>query len=237
MENVFLGCFLFGALFTLVSTLLGNLGPDAEIGSLGKLGKVGKLGKLGKFHAEIHAELPGDTGPLDVAHVGGAEGGIGHFLQGFLTLSAMVAFVTWFGAAGYVMLKATPWPLFAIVPVAVVAGVVGAGVIAAVLAKIKEGDRPMDPADYQLEGTLARVSVSIPENGVGEIVFSLAGTRRNEAARVAEGHAVASGEEVIVTGYDRGFAIVEPVRALLEGHHEAARLEAPRHRQNESVQD
>lgn len=208
MENIFLGCFLFGAIFTLVSTLLGNLGPDAEIGSLGKLGKVGKLGKL-------HAELP-DTGPLDPAHLGLPEagGGFGDFLHGFMTLSSVVAFFTWFGAGGYMLLKLGVWPLLA-VPVAVVAGLVGASVIAAVLAKIKEGDRPMDPADYELPGTVARVSVSIPENGVGEIVFSLAGTRRAEAARMADGSPVAGGSEVVITGYARGIATVAPVQAFL----------------------
>lgn len=205
LENVFLGCFLFGAIFTLVSTLLGNLGPDAEIGSLGKLGKLGKL----------HAELP-DTGPLDPAHLGHADagGGFGDFLHGFMTLSAIVAFLTWFGAGGYMLLKLGVWPLLA-VPVAVVAGLVGASVIAAVLTKIKAGDRPMDPADYELSGTVARVSVSIPENGVGEIVFSLAGTRRAEAARMADGSPVAGGSEVVVTGYARGIATVAPVQAFL----------------------
>jgi membrane protein implicated in regulation of membrane protease activity len=207
MENIFLGCFLFGAIFTLVSTLLGNLGPDAEIGSLGKLGKVGKMGKL-------HAELP-DTGPLDFAHVGHVEGGFGDFLGGYLTLSSIVAFVTWFGAGGYMLLKLVSWPLLVVVPIAVIAGLVGASVIAAVLAKIKEGDRPMKAQDYELPGTVARVSVSIPENGVGEIVFSLAGTRRVEAARMADGGPVPDGLEVVITGYERGIATVAPLQLYL----------------------
>jgi membrane protein implicated in regulation of membrane protease activity len=207
MDNVFLGCFLFGAIFTLVTTLLGSLAPDVELGAMGKLGKVGKLGKL---HVEVpHAD--GGTGPL--VHADG--GGLGTLLSGYFTLSSLVAFLTWFGAAGYILSKAMGWSLWLILPLAVVAGIAGGGIIAWVIAKIKEGDRPMDPADYQLEGTLARVSVSLPENGVGEIVFSLAGTTRCEAARAEGGHRIPDGTEVVIIRYERGIATVQPFRALM----------------------
>lgn len=207
MDNVFLGCFLFGAIFTLVTTLLGSLAPDVELGAMGKLGKVGKLGKL-------HADLPhADAGTGPLAHADG--GGLGTFLSGYFTLSSLVAFLTWFGAAGYILSKAMGWHLALIVPLAVAAGIAGGGIIAWVIAKIKEGDRPMDPADYKLEGTLARVSVSLPENGVGEIVFSMAGTTRCEAARAEGGHRIPDGTEVVVTRYERGIATVQPFQALL----------------------
>lgn len=207
MDNVFLGCFLFGAIFTLVTTLLGSLAPDVELGAMGKLGKVGKLGKL---HVDVpHADA--GTGPL--VHADG--GGLGTFFSGYFTLSSLVAFLTWFGAAGYILSKAMGWHLALIVPLAVVAGIAGGGIIAWVIAKIKEGDRPMDPADYKLEGTLARVSVSLPENGVGEIVFSLAGTTRCEAARADGGHRIPDGTEVVITRYERGIATVQPFQALL----------------------
>ncbi|MNS63532.1 hypothetical protein D3C72_966280 [compost metagenome] len=207
MDNVFLGCFLFGAIFTLVTTLLGSLAPDVELGAMGKLGKVGKLGKL---HVDVpHADA--GTGPL--VHTDG--GGLGTFLSGYFTLSSLVAFLTWFGAAGYILSRAMGWHLAVIVPLAVVAGIAGGGIIAWVIAKIKEGDRPMDPADYQLEGTLARVSVSLPENGVGEIVFSLAGTTRCEAARADGGHRIPDGTEVVITRYERGIATVQPLQALM----------------------
>ena len=151
MDNVFLGCFLFGAIFTLVTTLLGSLAPDVELGAMCKVGKVGKLGKL-------HVDVPhADAGAGPLVHADG--GGLGTFLSGYFTLSSLVAFLTWFGAAGYILSKAMGWSLWMILPLAVAAGVAGGGIIAWVIAKIKEGDRPMNPADYKLEGTLARVSV------------------------------------------------------------------------------
>jgi membrane protein implicated in regulation of membrane protease activity len=207
MDNVFLGCFLFGAIFTLVTTLLGSLAPDVELGAMGKVGKVGKLGKL-------HVDVPhADAGAGPLVHADG--GGLGTFLSGYFTLSSLVAFLTWFGAAGYILSKAMGWSLWMILPLAVAAGVAGGGIIAWVIAKIKEGDRPMNPADYKLEGTLARVSVSLPENGVGEIVFSLAGTTRCEAARAEGGHRIPDGTEVVITRYERGIATVQPFQALM----------------------
>lgn len=195
MESFFLGCFAFGALFTLISALFGGLGEAAHAGHLGEAGHAGHTGEL----------VPA-----------GHHGGVGEWLMGFFSLSALVAFLTWFGAAGYLLLKYAAWTLMLTLPVAAVAGIGGGGIIVSVLRWIRRGDRPMRAEDYRLEGTVARVSVSIPENGVGEIVFSLAGTRRNEAARALEGTAIAGGEEVVVTHYDRGVAIVQPVRALLE---------------------
>jgi hypothetical protein len=152
------------------------------------------------------------------------HGGIGHGLMGFLSVSAVVAFLTWFGAAGYLLMKYAALTLLFALPLAVVAGVAGGGVIVAFLRWIRTGDRPMRAEDYVLQGTVGRVSVSIPANGVGEIVFSLAGTRRNEAARALEGQAIAGGEEVVITHYERGVAVVQPVRALLETESERERL-------------
>ncbi|MFN3432013.1 MAG: hypothetical protein ACK46X_18945, partial [Candidatus Sericytochromatia bacterium] len=106
MDNVFLGCFLFGAIFTLVTTLLGSLAPDAELGAMGKLGKVGKLGKLHLDGVDVGHVDPG-AGAL--GHADG--GGLGAFMSGYFTLSSLVAFLTCFGAAGYILSKALGWSL------------------------------------------------------------------------------------------------------------------------------
>ena len=88
----------------------------------------------------------------------------------------------------------------------------------------------MKAEDYELQGTVARVSVSIPENGVGEIVFSLAGVRRSEAARSLDGRRVESGEEVLITHLDRGTAMIQPVRGLLD-------IDPQRHLERQSQQE
>jgi len=83
-------------------------------------------------------------------------------------------------------------------------------VVSLFLRMVLAGERTMDPATYRLEGTIARVTVGIPEGGTGEIVFTKAGARRSEAARSLSGRAVPRGTEVVVVEYERGVATVQP---------------------------
>jgi len=69
------------------------------------------------------------------------------------------------------------------VSAALVLGGLGAVLIGLYIHQIQLGESVMDPRDYQMDGTLASVTDSIPADGVGEIVFSKAGSRRSEAAR------------------------------------------------------
>jgi membrane protein implicated in regulation of membrane protease activity len=187
MEAVFLACFLFGTVFTLVTAVLG----------------VGHHG-LDAGHA----------------HVGGHHGFHGaaddHPLF-ILNLSTLIGFLTWFGAVGYLLLHMAGWALLPALVVAVALGVAVAMLIGWFVAKIRAGDREMKPADYRIEGTVAKVTVSIPADGVGEIVFTLADSRRSEAARGESGQAIARETEVAIVGYDKGVATVVPWSELLTG--------------------
>jgi hypothetical protein len=71
------------------------------------------------------------------------------------------------------------------------------------------GETRMDPAQYRMEGTLARVTIGIPEGGTGEIIFSKGDSRRSEGARSIDGRPIARNEEVVVVDYQRGIALVQ----------------------------
>jgi hypothetical protein len=172
MEAFFLGLFLFGALFTLASVILGH----------------------------------GHWG-LDVGH--GHDGMLGHFAAPILSASSLIGFVTWFGAAGYVLLRISDLALVAVLIGATIGGAVGAYLIARFLRLVLAGERVMDPDDYRLEGTLGQITVGIPAGGTGEVVFTKAGARRSEAARGINGASIPRGTEVVITRYDRGFATVQ----------------------------
>lgn len=233
MEAFFLVCFLFGALFIAASLLLGVAGTalhlelgghDLHLGHEAHLGQHGGSTAHGQGHGhEFHvghqeaAEQAGQGSPGQSGQTSHAQSGLP-----LLNLSSLLAFVTWFGAAGYLLLRFAGWPLLGVLAVAIVAGLAGALIIAFVLAKIMAGEREMDPRDYVLEGTIARVTVGIPAGGVGEIVFSKGGVRRSEAARGLDGRAVPRDTEVVIIDYARGVAAVEPWDELVSGH-EAAR--------------
>ncbi len=234
METFFLACFLFGALFTAASALLGmtHLHAGSEGGNLEPGMHEGASHGPG-LHAPHLPHVPHGQGPAvhagghgphggshgHAAEIGHGRGGDGAEAQGatggvaalpLLNASTILAFITWFGAAGYVLVQFGGWPGVFATGGAVVAGAGGATLVAFFLAKVLAGERVMDPADYRLEGQMGRVSVTIPANGVGEIIFSLAGARRSEAARSLSGQPIPRGKEVVIIDYQRGIALVQP---------------------------
>ena len=66
----------------------------------------------------------------------------------------------------------------------------------------------LDAADYEMQGVLGRVSMTIRKGGTGEIIFVQQGSRRCCGARNENGTSIAKGEEVVVTSYERGIAYV-----------------------------
>ncbi|HBN09097.1 MAG TPA: hypothetical protein DD435_10770 [Cyanobacteria bacterium UBA8530] len=128
-----------------------------------------------------------------------------------LSLPGALAFTTWFGAVGYLLLGLSAFPLPLIFLLAFLAGGFSGLLVNLFLAKVRAGDRKLDPQTYRLEGRIAHVTVGIPENGVGEIVLTLAGSRRSEAASSTDGRAIPHGAEVAITDYRHGVAIVHPM--------------------------
>lgn len=195
VEAFFFACFAFGALFTLAAALI------AGVSAIGHSPVSGDLGD----HAPGHAH-PGSTGHFADAVADSAL----ERLLAHLNLYSINGFLTWFGAAGFILTRFAAWPLFAAVGVSSLLGCAGALLVVGFLARLRAGERVMRPADYELRGALARTSVAIPAEGVGEIVFSLGGTRRSEAARSADRIPIPRDTEVLVVEYTRGTAIVRP---------------------------
>ncbi len=198
METIFLACFAFGALFTLASVALGMAGHGAA--HIGNGHAAAHFGHAGVHDGQPHAGEP------NVLHHGGTA--IPHLP--LLNFSSVVGALTWFGAAGYLLLRLSAWALPAIVIGALLAGAIGWYLIARFLGLILAGEVEMDPDDYRLEGTVGQVTVSIPAGGTGEVVFSKVGARRSEAARGFGGAAIPRGQEVVITAYADGFATVQP---------------------------
>jgi hypothetical protein len=209
MENVFLGCFLFGAVFTVASAVLGSFGHSGGHEGAGGHGQV-----FGHGHATGHAVVGSGTGHAP-AHAPEATHSQPQPLP-LLNFTSLVAFLTWFGAAGYAALQFAGWPLAGALVAGVVAGLAGAFLIALFLGRVMAGERVMDARQYRLPGTLARVTIGIPAQGVGEIVFVKEGVRRSEAARSRSGRPIARDAQVVILEYGKGVAAVQPWEELLE---------------------
>lgn len=192
--NIFLGCFILGFLLTAGTFLFGI---ESHSGG-GHGGDVGPGGH-GADGGHGHGGVDGDYG------VG--EGGLP-----LLNFNSIALFLTWFGAVGYILnSQARVGPLLSMVG-AVVAGFAGAIIICLFVNRfLMKGDTTMRASDYYLPGTLARVTSSIREGGIGEIVYVQGGTRKTAGARSDESVAHPLGQEVVIVRYEKGMAYVRAV--------------------------
>lgn len=230
METIFLFCFVFGALFTIASAVLGFAGsvfthlPGGHVHA----GNGHELHAGHATHSHVHVSEAGHLHGNGAAHAHQLnairEHAMAHtgehaeqstappFFSNLplFNVSSLLAFMTAFGAAGFILMRFAGWSSLWATPVAIVPGVAADVLIAFVLAKILAGESVMRPVDYELEGTIGRVTVSIAAEGVGEIVFSKQGTRRSEAARSLKATAIPYNTEVVIVDYDHGTALVQP---------------------------
>ena len=153
---------------------------------------------------------------LDLGGDGAESGGDGDGDIGPVNLSTLLAFVAWFGGVGYLARNGLGWVAPLSLLVAVAGGLVGGYLVYQFLVRVvAPSDRALDPADYELPGTLARVSSSIREGGTGEIVYEQQGARQVASARSTAGLAIGRGTEVVILETRAGIALVEPWESLI----------------------
>ena len=187
MQQFFLGCFAFGLIFTVATFMLGAFGGGHGL------------------------HIPGLDGLLGHGDAGG-HGAAGHHGTSIspFNLSTISAFLTWFGGAGYLLERYSSFTGGLVVLLATGSGLVGGGIIFVTLTRyVAPRLTEMRPEDYQLVGTAGRVTSPIRAGGTGEIVYTLAGTRRSDGARSVSGEALERGAEVVILKVERGIAYVE----------------------------
>ena len=153
----------------------------------------------------LHLHLPHGHAPIP--HVG-AHGVAGAEFP-FINYATVTAFLAWFGGMGFLLTTYSTLIVAIVMTLATIAGLIGAAMVFLFIAKLLlRHDHPLDPADYDRVGVLARIISPIRPGGTGEIIFSQAGTRQTCGARSDDGQELARGIEVIVTRYEHGLAYV-----------------------------
>jgi hypothetical protein len=212
LEAVFVFCFVFGVAMSVISLALGAFkSGDSGVDGHGDGGHLGG-GDDGGLHL---GDGGGDAGAGHVVvHDGGTAGSEGKTTSlqpSPLNLQTITAFLAFFGGSGWVLYSSVGLGAALALIVATIVGVGGGAVVFLFLVKVLlAGQRFMDPASSRMEGTVARVTMAIRENGTGEIGFSRDGTRRSEGARSVDGKSIPAGTEVVIVRYERGLAYVEP---------------------------
>lgn len=183
MSSLFLGCFTFGLLFTVVS------------------------GLLGAFSGGHHLHFPGFHGHV---HVGGQHQGHTSPSPSPFNGGTIAAFLTWFGGAGYLLTRYSGFAALSITAIASLVGLIGGALVFLFLAKfINPRLTVLAPEDFELNGIVAKVTSTIHPGGTGEIVYTLGGTRHADGARAASGEQLERGTEVVILRVEKGIAYVD----------------------------
>ncbi|HEY7414430.1 MAG TPA: hypothetical protein VH593_04505, partial [Ktedonobacteraceae bacterium] len=188
------------------------------------LGNVGHGGGHSIGHAHIgHAHIGhAHIGHAHVGHAGhqhaaphaahtGHGGRIGRALFSYISPLSIALFLVGFGFFGYVFHTTTLLASPLIFSFSIIGGLFIAGLLLTAMSRIfkdSEGSTVQDVSDRT--GLLGKVSLTIPEKGLGEILYvSPGGLRKSIPARSIDGGKVERDQEVIVVNYQNGIADVD----------------------------
>ncbi len=202
LSLLFIACFLFGLLFLVVAALLGSIGGHGG-GHIGGTHHIDVGGHTGQAHA-LHSGVHPTT---HSAHSGGQINAI----LAFLNPTSIVLFLMGFGFFGYVFHNNTSLALPLSLALAALSGLVIAALLLALIARVfgdSEGATVQDVSDRT--GLLGKVSLTIPENDLGEVIYvSPGGMRKSIPARTLDGRRLERDQEVVVVNYQHGIAEVD----------------------------
>ncbi len=230
LSLVFIVCFLFGFLFFLGTALLGQLGHGHS-----HVGHIGHVGHAASGHDSAHHVAVGGHGQVTqgsgqgnhaLPHTQGNGQGTHtqqqanhqhntHDLRGsllsFINPTSIVLFLLGFGFFGYVFHNTAHLALPFTVILAGIGGIAIAAILLVALSRVfgeSEANTVQDVSDRT--GLLGKVSITIEDKSIGEIIYvSPGGMRKSIAARSVDGRRIERDTEVVVLNYLHGIAEVD----------------------------
>jgi hypothetical protein len=211
LSLVFIGCFLVGLIYFIVTALLGNLGHGTAHATHAAGQHVGT--PVG-HHTAVHVHTAAHSTAHASTHATGhaQAGGHNQALASFLNPTSIMFFLLGFGFFGYVFhnLVRLEAPILVLI-LAALSGIVIAALLLAMIARLfgnSESATEQDVSDRT--GLLGKVSMTIQEGGLGEILYiSPGGMRKSIAARSIDGQRLERGQEIVVVSYQNGIAQVD----------------------------
>ena len=196
--DFYLICFVVGFAFSFLSFVVG--GTHLHLPHLHGVGHVAVGHGAAVGHGPSGGHVSGNGAPAN---------GHGTTHVSPFNFFTVPVFLAWFGGTGFLLSRySTVWFVFGLV-LAIAAGLIGATAVFLFMSRfLMAREKALDPADFDMVGVLGKISSSIREGGTGEITYSQEGTRRACGARSEDGTAMARGEEIVVTRYEKGIAYV-----------------------------
>jgi len=142
-------------------------------------------------------------------HAGGGAPAKGGAHLSWFNAMTVLAFLAWFGGTGYLLTKHSHLVAIACLTIAVASGITAGWIVFKFMARLMlNSESEMNEWDYRHEGSVGKVSMGIPAEGVGEVIFEQHGIRRSTGARSDDGVAIEKGSEVVISRYEKGMAYV-----------------------------
>jgi hypothetical protein len=213
LSLVFIACFLVGLIYFIATALLGNLGHGTAHATHAAGHHVSAhIGHHTGVHAHTAAHTTGHA-PTN-AHANSKTQTSGHNQSwaSFLSPTSILFFLLGFGFFGYVFhnIVGLEAPLLVLI-FAGLSGLIIALLLLYMITRLfgnSESATEQDVSDRT--GLLGKVSMTIQEGGLGEILYiSPGGMRKSIPARSVDGQRLERDQEVVVVTYQNGIAEVD----------------------------
>lgn len=216
LSLLFIASFLFGLLYLVVTALSGSLthghGHGVTHGDAhGSLhgGDHAAAHADQATHHHVHTGLHPHTHTAS-AHSSDSANPVASFFA-FVNPTTIVLFLLGFGFFGYVFHNVISFAVPLTLALALVSGMIIAAIMLATLNRMfgdSEGATVQDVADRT--GLIGKVSLTIQENSLGEIIYtSPGGMRKSIPARSVDGRRIERDQEVVVVNYQNGVAEID----------------------------
>ncbi len=208
LSLLFLACFLIGLVYFIITALMGNLGH----------GMTHHVAHSGAMHTTTtHAVSHGTahtTGHAVSTHSSTTHGSTQAQHQSplaYINPTSVMLFLLGFGFFGYFFHTSIHAVAALTLVLASIGGIVIAGLLLILLSRLFGGREESSVQDVSdRTGLLGKVSITIQENGIGEIIYiSPAGMRKSIPARSIDGRRLERDQEVVVVDYQHGIAEVD----------------------------
>jgi hypothetical protein len=211
LSLLFIACFLTGLVFFIVTALLGNLGHGITHSATHQ-GSVVHTTGTHVAHTASHGTTH-TTGHTAGSHGTSHESAQGHnqSLSSFINPTSIMLFLLGFGFFGYLFHNTIQAVAALTLTLASISGVIIAALLLMLVGRLfgdSEGETVQDVSDRT--GLLGKVSITIQENSLGEIIYvSPGGMRKSIPARSIDGRRLERDQEVVVVNYQHGIAEVD----------------------------
>ncbi len=225
LSLLFIACFLTGLVFFIVTALLGNLGHGMTHSVAHHSGVVHTTSTHAASHGPAHTS--GQTaGSHSTSHAHVSTQGHNQTFLSFINPTTVMLFLLGFGFFGYLFHTTIHFVAALTLILAGIGGIAIAGLLLILLSRLFGGSEESSVQDVSdRTGLLGKVSITIQENNIGEIIYvSPGGMRKSIPARSIDGRRLERDQEVVVVNYQHGIAEVDTWEHFI--HEDGAPMEA-----------